>query len=449
MRLVALAGAVAGLVLALSPAAYASPPPGQAPCAPAGICTPAPLSGVTTSVTPACSDPLTWTLEACPGVPAPTLAPYATPTATATAGGGGGLLGGITNFLKSAVDPIAWINHVVSAAARPIFEAFGTIVFKTPDLLGNDAVKRMWFTLLAITDVCLLLVVVWRAHQVTWGGLREQVSAKKGMERLVVGVAAAHLNLLVLGFIGPAANELTLALLKVGGDNLQVRIDSLIPLVVGGVVNPLQTLVMLAVLVTGALVVFWSLVRWVVLAMVTAIGAPANMAMAVDQEQLTRVWWRCEFILLFTPVAQVIAYDLCIWLFFSTNSLLPGPSDFLKALAVLLLMWLLYRIPKMALHAAAGPLMEAGNAARGKLKLGLGLAALGVGAATGISVAGIAGKGFSLHGLARGLLGGQARKAAALRKKRMHAGKAAGKAPAGKTSASAPARAGKAPAGRP
>ena len=108
--------------------------------------------------------------------------------------------------------------------------------------------------------------------------------------------------------------------------------------------------------------------------------------MAVDQEQLTRAWWRCELILLFVPVLQVICYDLAIWLFFGLNTILPGSSELISAMGILVLMWCLYHIPKVALRTAAGPLMAAADAAKGKFKLALGLAALGVGAATGVSL---------------------------------------------------------------
>jgi hypothetical protein len=137
--------------------------------------------------------------------------------------------------------------------------------------------------------------------------------------------------------------------------------------------------------------------------------------MAVDQEQLTRAWWRCELILLFVPVLQVICYDLAIWLFFGLNTILPGSSELISGMGILVLMWCLYHIPKVALRTAAGPLMAAADAAKGKFKLALGLAALGVGAATGVSL-GIGARGFSVHGLMRSFVGRAGRRRAAQRR---------------------------------
>jgi len=63
-------------------------------------------------------------------------------------------------------------------------------------------------------------------------------------------------------------------------------------------------------------VIFWSIVRVLVYALTLVVGSPANMAWAVEQDQLTRAWWRCVIVLLFIPAAQAIAYDLappCSW----------------------------------------------------------------------------------------------------------------------------------------
>lgn len=303
----------------------------------------------------------------------------------------------------------------MTAAVRPVFEAWGLVVFVTPDLIANNAVRTMWITLLALSDACLVIVVLVAAHRVTWGNLVGQSKAKHGLERIVVGAAGAHLNLLILAPLAAVANALTIVLLKVGGDNLQVRVESFLPMLVGATTNPLMVLFGAAVMVSAILVVFWSLVRWVIFAMVTALGGPANYALALDQEQMTRAWWRCELILLSVPVVQVVCYDLAIWLFFSPESILPSGSSFLSAMGLLVLMWCLYHIPKVALRYAAAPLMAAGDAAKGKLKLAVGLAAIGIGAATGVGL-GVGGGGFSAAGLMRSLVGRAGRRRAAERR---------------------------------
>jgi hypothetical protein len=396
--LIALATAVCCAALTVAPASAAAAGPGtcSVPCpASSAVTTPAP--------TPTAAVPQ---LE-------PTPAPA---TSTATSGGGGG---GILGRILGGLDPISWINGVVSAAVRPVFEAWGAVVFQTPDLIDNTSVRDMWLVLLAISDACLVLMVLYRAHKVTWGNLVAQTNAKHGLERIFVGAAGAHLNLLILAPLAAIANALTAVLLQVGGANLQVRVEMLIPIVVQGVsgTNPLMTLFTVAIVITAILVVFWSLVRWIVFALVTALGAPANYALALDQEQLTRAWWRCEVILLFVPVLQVVCYDLSIWLFFGINTILPNSSALISAMGVLVLMWCLYHVPKVALRSAAAPLMAAADAAKGKVKLALGLAALGVGAATGISL-GVGARGLSAHGLMRSLVGRAGRRRAAERRSR-------------------------------
>lgn len=380
--------------------------PAGATCAPPPGCAPATLLAATTPSPTSTVD-----------VPRP--APQAPPTtSTASPGNGGAGGGGILGFLGSigsAIDPLTWLNSVVTAMVRPVFEAWGAVVFLTPNLIDNTSVRDMWLTLLALSDACLVLVVLYRAHKVTWGNLVAQTRAKHGLERLFVGAVGAHLSLVILAPLALIANALTVVLLQVGGDNLQVRVQMLIPIVVQGATDPLMTLFAAAIVITAILVVFWSLVRWIVFAMVTSLGAPANYAMAVDQEQLTRAWWRCELILLFVPVLQVICYDLAIWLFLGINTILPNSSSLIRAMGVLVLMWCLYHIPKVALRSAAAPLMAAADAAKGKFKLALGLAALGIGAATGVSL-GIGARGLSAHGIMRSLVGRAGRRRAAQRR---------------------------------
>jgi hypothetical protein len=111
-----------------------------------------------------------------------------------------------------------------------------------------------------------------------------------------------------------------------------------------------------------------------------------------------------------------VCYDLAIWLFFSPESILPSGSSFLSAMGLLVLMWCLYHIPKVALRHAAAPLMAAGDAAKGKLKLAVGLAAIGIGAATGVGF-GVGAGGFSAAGLMRSLVGRAGRRRAAERRR--------------------------------
>lgn len=385
----ALAGVLAAVVLVVAPAQAAAPQPRQAsPC------------GSTT-----CPDP---TPQAPP--PAITGPSGQTDTATAAVGGGSCSSGGILGSITHAFDPWCWIDKAIADAVRPVFEAFGNFAFSTPDLLGNAGVGRMALALLGLSDLCLIVVVLYRAHRVTWGGLVAQGRAKHGLDRLIVGVLLAHFCLLVLVPISDIANALAKALLAFGGDNIEVRVQSLIPTMVMAAANPLMILLMLFVMVAAILVVFWSLVRWIVLAMVVALGAPSNLAVAVDQDQLTRAWWRCVLTLLFVPVLQVIAYDMGIWLFFQLDPL-QGGSAVMDGLALLVLIWVLYEIPKHALRSTAAPLMAAYGKAK---KATLGVAALGVFAATaGLgagTLAGVGARGFSVHGLLRGLIGRSSRK---------------------------------------
>jgi hypothetical protein len=307
----------------------------------------------------------------------------------------------IRGALGKATDPFTWLGKLAASLIRPVFEAFGKVVFATPDVSSNPSVRTMWLALLALTDACMVAIVVFRANQVSWGGLFQRIRSKRGLEGVFIGAAAAQLHLLVLWPLIAFTNALTAALLKVGGDNLQVRLDSLIPVMLGPagpVFDPLWALIVLAAAVTAFLVVFWAIVRVLVLAVVTVLGPPANMALALEQDELTRAWWRAQVILLFTPALQVVVCDLALWLFFGSEPLFRGVPDFVNGMLVLVLLWCLCQIPKMALRAPAAPLMAAYAQARGKVKVALGLAAIGVGLPIGLR------SGFSAGGLMRGLI---------------------------------------------
>jgi hypothetical protein len=225
----------------------------------------------------------------------------------------------------------------------------------------------------------------------------------------------AHLHLLAVWPIASLANALTTALVNAGEANLQVRLEQLIPIMVPGPMSPLMTVMTLAATITAVLVIFWSIVRVLVYALTLVVGAPANMAWAVEQDQLTKAWWRCVIVLLFIPAAQVIAYDLGAALFLGPDPLFGALSgDFLSALFVLVIMWVLYQIPKKALSWAASPLMEGFNQAKRKVAIGASLAAIGLGLP-------VAARGGGLGGsLLRGLL---RRNTASSRKRRRGASK--------------------------
>ncbi len=411
LRAAAVASVAASALL--SPMTAASAGPAQVPCRAPVVSSncPAPIPTPGSQLV----DP------AATGLPQVTItfASPVTPTATA-GGGGGGFWAPITNLFKR-LNPWTWLNDLATAAVRPVFGLFGRIVFHTPDLEfhpgggGNSSVMTMWVTLLALTDACFLAVVLIRAHQLTWGGFAAQVKARQGVGRLVAGALMAHLHLLAVWPIASLANALTTALVNAGEANLQVKVEQLIPIVVGSAVNPLMTVMTLAATITAVLVIFWSIVRVLVYALTLVVGAPANMAWAVEQDQLTKAWWRCVIVLLFIPAAQVIAYDLGAALFLGPDPLFGAlTGDFLSALFVLVIMWVLYQIPKKGLSWAASPLMAGFHQAKRKVAIGASLAAVGLGLP-------VAARGGGLGGsLLRGLM---RRNAASSRKRRPGAAK--------------------------
>src|SRR5207302_11299345 len=95
----------------------------------------------------------------------------------------------------------------------------------------------------------------------------------------------------------------------------------------------------------------------------------------------------------------------------------PGVPDFVNGMLVLVLLWCLCQIPKMALRAAAAPLMAAYAQARGKVKVALGLAAIGVGLPIGLR------SGFSAGGLMRGLIAQHRRKSLSAERRRSGRGR--------------------------
>jgi hypothetical protein len=381
-RLTRVASGIAGLVAAvalLALPAVASPSQVPPPPAPTAQPTPSPLPPLPTTVAP--------------------------PTSTADSPSSGGCSGGVLGSITHAINPWCWVDQLLTDAVRPEMEGFASVAFTTPDITGNPAVRNMAWALVALSDACLILVVLFWAHQVTWSSLVAKGQAKHGLERVVVGTIVANLFLLAMPYVADAANALTSALIGFGGANLEVRVQTLIPTMATAAVNPLGLLLALFVEFVGILVLFWSLVRWLALAMVLSLGGPANLAVGVKADQVTRAWWRSVVILFFCPALQVVAYDLAVWLFFSTNALIPSQNDLLSGLAALVLMWVLYQIPKAALRSTAGPLMEAYDAAKRKVKVGVGLGLIAVGAVTGVGIGGVGARGFSVHGLVRSLVG--------------------------------------------
>jgi hypothetical protein len=294
------------------------------------------------------------------------------------------------------------LNGLVASMIRPVFDLLGTVVFSTPDLAGSGQVLKLWGLGLALTDLSLVVVVLARAHGVAWGGILESIRAKEGLEGLVLGIIGAHVSLGAVAVATKLSNALAAVFVDSGVNQATVRARELLTLGVA----PFSGLLLLVALVMAILVPIMSIVRIAVLATLAVVGGPANIAFGLPAtEGLARGWWRALLILELVPVAQAIVFSLGFGLFFGDTPIWDLHSlgwNLIEPLVLIVLLWLLFRIPATALRAAAAPLhgTYAGIKAKGRMLVMA--AMLGrVPGATGVALRRVGGGAAAGRGAAR------------------------------------------------
>jgi hypothetical protein len=306
---------------------------------------PAPTSPPLSTSRPAGPPSTTTRLPGAPpstvGLP-PALAPPASPGVFDVAG-----------RIREAVN--GWVRELVAWAIGPTVELAAQSVLATPDLTAPQGrVTELWRRSAALANAgYVLLVAAGGVLVMTNETLQARYTIKEVAPRLVVGIIASNISLLLVGFGIQLANALARALLSPGVDPEQARATLkavLIPPLDNA--SPLLLLVGLAVVVL-AVVLAASYVLRVALLVVLIVAGPLALAChgLPQTEELARWWWRATTACLMVPVAQALAVSCGLQVFFHTDTdrvLGLGGGRLVDLLVAVCLLWLLARIPVWA-----------------------------------------------------------------------------------------------------
>jgi hypothetical protein len=315
---------VGGLWLA-GPAA-AQPPPGTQPAPP-----------TTTTLTP-------------PAAPVPPDVAAAAPAPTPPVGPG---LFDLAGRIREAIN--GWFRDLVASALNPTLDLVGRSVLATPDLTApGGRVRELWGTSAALANTAyVLLVVVGGLLLMAHESLQTRYTVKDVAPRLVVGILASNLSLLVVGHAIELTNAVSAALLGQGVPPEHVS-ATLKAILAPPLDDPDLLLVLVAlVVVVLALVLVGCYVVRVALLVLLVVAAPLALAChALPQtEELAQWWWRATAACLGVQVGQSLALITALRVFFQADRatvLGLGGGRLVDLLVAVCLLWLLVRIPTWA-----------------------------------------------------------------------------------------------------
>ncbi|MDT0267229.1 hypothetical protein RM844_13130 [Streptomyces sp. DSM 44915] len=265
----------------------------------------------------------------------------------------GGLFGGGVFDLPGMVTDalLAFVAELVEAAGEPFLSLLGETLLTTPDLSGHSVLVDMWTTSWGVAlGSYVLLVVAGGLTLMGYETVQTRYALKQIAPRLVLGLVASGLSLLVVGHGVELSNALSAAIL--GGGLLDGGGPALARMLMGDTLgggNPAHLLILalvLVVLVASVLVGY--LVRIAVVALLAVCGPLALSCHGLPQtEGVATLWWRGLGGALLIQVAQSAALAMGVRLFLAPgNSLLVGRAGQLETLlSALCLFWVLWKIP--------------------------------------------------------------------------------------------------------
>jgi hypothetical protein len=305
---------------------------------------------------PAAAQPLAGTQPVppttAPPPPAP-LPPVTAPQVPAPSPPVGPGLFDVAGRIREAIN--GWFLDLVASALNPTLDLVGRSVLATPDLTApGGRVRELWGTSAALANTCyVLLVVVGGLLLMAHESLQTRYTVKDVAPRLVVGMLASNLSLLVVGHAIELTNAISAALLGQGVPPEHVS-ATLKAVLAPPLDDPdlLLVLVALVVVVLGLVLVGCYVVR-VALLVLLLVAAPLALAChALPQtEELAQWWWRATAACLGVQVGQSLALITALRVFFQADRAQVvglGGGRLVDLLVAVCLLWLLVRIPTWA-----------------------------------------------------------------------------------------------------
>lgn len=352
--LLALASCAAVLAIAAPADAGTQPPPSEhAVVATASTPTPTPTSG---SPTPAPTSTPQPSASPSTSSPAGTVSPGATspPPGTSPSGQDSDGCGWFDVSCKVKQSINNWFKDLVESAINPVFGMLGKSLLATPQLDEWGRVQGLWTGSLVVANACyVLLVVIGGLTLMGHQSLQSSYTVKDIAPRLVVGMVASNISLLLVGKAIAFANALAAALLGQGvdpdaaaGQLQKIIVHALNPSDVGIFI----VVVAIWAVLLGTVLVLIYIVR-IMLTILLIAAAPLALAChALPQtEGLAKLWWRALAGVLGIQVAQALVFITAMKVLFTTDMVtwfgVHAPKDQVNLWVAVCLMYILIRIP--------------------------------------------------------------------------------------------------------
>jgi hypothetical protein len=269
-----------------------------------------------------------------------------------TAAGGHAALAacGLLDFTCQVSQAVtSWFAGLVESAINPVLTVIGNDLLSTPQPGSFPAVAGMWGTSLAIADAAYVLLVLAGGILVMgYETVQVSTSAKEIAPRLVLGLTAANLSLILISRAVSLANGLAATLAGQGADpqTAGAALAGTIrnSVATGGVFIILLALV--AVILALVLAVTYVL-RLMGLILLTAVAPLALACYALPQTAwAARWWWRAMTAVLVIPAAQALVMTAAVKVFFTTAWVNTSIGQYLLHMIITIcLLHILMRIP--------------------------------------------------------------------------------------------------------
>ena len=321
-------------------AAVATTAPTPAP--PSGSPAPTPTSTPLPSASPSTSSPAD---TASPGAGSPPATPPGQDS------GGCGWFD-VSCKVKQAINN--WFKDLVKSAINPVFGMLGKGLLATPQLDGWSRVQGLWTGSLVVANACyVLLVVIGGLTLMGHQSLQSSYTVKDIAPRLVVGMVASNISLLLIGKAITFANALSAALLGQGVDP-DAAAGQLQKIVLHAL-NPADVGIFIVILgiwavSLGTILLVIYIVRLMLTILLIAAAPLALACHALPQtEGLAKLWWRALAGVLGIQVVQALVFITAIKVLFTTDMVtwfgVHTPRDQVNLWIAVCLMYVLIRIP--------------------------------------------------------------------------------------------------------
>jgi hypothetical protein len=255
----------------------------------------------------------------------------------------------LTSQIAEAIN--AWLRGAASQLLGPALDAAGQLLF-TPAVDALPQVQQTWALARDLADglfvlaFCAVGVLVMAA-----GGYDARYNAKILVPRVALAAVMANASLALCGVLIQLDNALVTGLLGVApGPAILAALGGLIARD-GTTVQLVGVATAVAAAVLALLLVAVYIGRGLILVLLACLAPLALASYALPQiDDVARLWWRAFTALLFVQVLQAALVAVAVSLVGATDWLATSGSALASGLLLVVVLYLLFRLPFAAYH---------------------------------------------------------------------------------------------------